>query len=331
MSGKVWSLILAAGEGTRLSSLTTTAAGLSVPKQFCSLRGGASLLEEALARGESVTSRHRVLAVVADYHRRWWEGPLWSLPPENVIVQPENRGTAAGLLLPLLHIVARDPRATVLVLPSDHFVLDEARLARTLQRAVQLADEDRRHVYLLGLAPLDADPELGYIVPSNRKGLLAAARVQRFVEKPAVEAARLLISEGALLNMFIIAASARALLRLYAARYPDLVAEMAEVVERDRLSTQDAAATHQLYPRLPTLDFSRHVLEGQEPWLRMVTAPDCGWSDLGTPRRVAETLARIGVRLSSDAAGAAYISLAEQYALQQRKVDSRVRIDRNHA
>jgi len=80
-----------------------------VPKQFCSLRGGASLLDEALARGEAVTSRSRVLAVVAGCHRRWWEGALRSLPPDNVIVQPENKGTAAGLLLPLLHIVTRDP------------------------------------------------------------------------------------------------------------------------------------------------------------------------------------------------------------------------------
>ena len=337
MSGsKVWSLILAAGEGTRLSSLTTTAGGLSVPKQFCSLRGGASLLEEALARGEAVTSRHRVLAVVAECHRRWWEGALRSLPPQNVIVQPENKGTAAGLLLPLLHIVLRDPGATVLVLPSDHFVHDEAGLAQALRLATRLAGEDRRHVFLLGLAPEDADTELGYIVPGRppedadtelgyivpgRRGGRAAAPVQRFVEKPAIDLARLLMSEGAMLNMFIIAASARALLRLYAARDPDFVAHMAEVVERDRLGTHDAAAARQLYPGLPTLDFSRHVLQGQEPWLRVLTIPDCGWSDLGTPRRVAETLARIGPRHLNGAAGSAYINLAEQQARQQRNVE----------
>ena len=316
--GKVWSLVLAAGEGTRLSSLTTTAGGVSVPKQFCSLRGGASLLEETLSRGEAATSRERVLAVVAEPHRRWWEGPLWSLPPENVIVQPENKGTAAGLLLPLLHIVGRDPHATVLVLPSDHFVEDEAGLLRILERATHLAGEDRRHVYLLGLAPRDADPELGYIVPATRISQ-TGARVQRFVEKPPLDTARLLMSEGALHNMFIIAASARALLRLYAARNPELLAQMAQVVEQDRRDTQDAAAAHLLYPRLPTLDFSRHVLEGQEPWLRVLTVQDCGWSDLGTPRRVAETLARIGARHSSGAAGRVCINLAEQHAWRQRK------------
>ncbi len=46
--GNTWALILAAGDGSRLSSLTTTANGQRVPKQFCSLRGGASLLEGAL-------------------------------------------------------------------------------------------------------------------------------------------------------------------------------------------------------------------------------------------------------------------------------------------
>jgi mannose-1-phosphate guanylyltransferase len=317
--GKVWSLILAAGEGTRLSSLTTTAEGLSVPKQFCSLRGGASLLDEALARGEAVTSRSRVLAVVAGCHRRWWEGALRSLPPDNVIVQPENKGTAAGLLLPLLHIVTRDPGATVLVLPSDHFVHDESGLAQSMRRAIRLAGEDRRHVFLLGLTPQDADPELGYIVP-GRQSARSAAPVRRFVEKPAIDTARLLMSEGAMLNMFIIAASARALLRLYAARDPQFLAHMAEVVGRDRLGTHDAAAARQLYPRLPTLDFSRHVLQGQEPWLRVVTVPDCGWSDLGTPRRVAQTLARVGLRHLSAAPGSAYINLAEQQALQERNV-----------
>jgi mannose-1-phosphate guanylyltransferase len=315
--GKVWSLILAAGEGTRLSSLTTTASGLSVPKQYCSLRGGASLLEETLARGEAVTPRHRVLAVVAERHRRWWAGPLSSLPPENVIVQPENKGTAAGLLLPLLHIVARDPAATVLVLPSDHFVHDEPGLALTLRRATRLGAEDRRYVYLLGLQPDDADPELGYIVPGRQTGL-AAAPVHRFVEKPAIELARSLMSEGAMLNMFIIAASARALLRLYAARDPELITHMAQVVERDRFDTHNAAAAHQLYPRLSTLDFSRHMLQGQEPWLRVLSVPDCGWSDLGTPRRVAATLARIGARHLGAESGSTHVNLAEQQARQQR-------------
>jgi mannose-1-phosphate guanylyltransferase len=118
--GNTWALILAAGQGTRLRSLTTTKEGFAVPKQFCSLCGGASLLEETLSRAETVATRSHIVTVVAAEHRRWWEPTLWTLPGENIVVQPQNKGTATGLLLPLLHILRRDPNATVAVLPSDH-------------------------------------------------------------------------------------------------------------------------------------------------------------------------------------------------------------------
>jgi hypothetical protein len=42
--------------------------------------------------------------------------------------------------------------------------------------------------------------------------------------------------------------------------------------------------------RLPTLDFSRDILMGEERLLRALPVPRCGWSDLGTPQRVAEAL-----------------------------------------
>lgn len=319
--GSLWALILAAGEGTRLSSLTTTAGGVSVPKQFCSLRGGASLMEDALARAGRVTAR--VLTVVASRHRRWWEGPTWSLPPDNIIVQPDNRGTAAGLLLPLLHLMHRDPGATVVILPSDHFVRDEAVLANALERASRLAREDRDHVFLLGLDPEEPDADLGYIVPAGRCAG-APAPVQHFVEKPRADTARRLIDAGALLNMFIIAASARALVSLYAARHSGLLAQMRDAVERDREHPQDAQAAHALYPLLPTLDFSRDVLQGQEPSLRVLEVPPCGWSDLGTPCRVGKTLSMIGSRprAFAGAAGEAFLNLAEQHSRQQSDAHS---------
>jgi len=316
-AANVWALILAAGEGSRLRGLTTTPGGLYVPKQFCSLQGGASLLEETLWRAESVAQRRHVVTVVAAQHRRWWEAPLWSAEPENVIVQPENKGTAPGLLLPLLHIVRRDPNATIVVLPSDHFVHKEGVLARGLQQAARLARIDHQHVYLLGLVPDEIDPELGYIVPHDRAAT-AAATVRQFVEKPSVDVARDLVRDGALWNVFILAASARALLGLYTARHPSLVADMSRAVEQDGDDSLLANAARALYPQLPTLDFSRDVVQGREPRLRVLTVPACGWSDLGTPQRVADTLNRIGKKSNpaQDPSHSAYLSLAAQHSRQ---------------
>jgi hypothetical protein len=58
-SSNRWVLILAAGSGTRLSSLTANGNGGPVPKQFCSLPGGVSLLDETLARAATIASPAR--------------------------------------------------------------------------------------------------------------------------------------------------------------------------------------------------------------------------------------------------------------------------------
>ena len=317
--GNTWALVLAAGEGTRLRSLTTTNEGFVVPKQFCSLRGGHSLLEETLLRAEAVAMRSHIVTVVAAEHRRWWEAPLWTLPAENVVVQPQNKGTATGLLLPLLHILCRDPNATVAVLPSDHLVCDESVLIHTLRQATELARVDDRWVHLLGAEPVQEDAELGYIVP-EKAGTTAASTVRRFVEKPAALVARELARTGALLNMFIMVATARAFLRLYARQHASLVTQLSEVVDQDRLCPPDCPAAERVYPMLKTLDFSHDILQGQESTLRVLKVPDCGWSDLGTPERVAEALARHEARDAREGAvpESAHLNLEKQHFRHRR-------------
>ncbi len=314
--GKTWVLVLAAGEGSRLRTLTTTANGTAIPKQFCSLRGGPSLLQEALRRAQAIAPCERICAIVAAQHRRWWEGPLWSLPAGNVIVQPDNRGTANGVLLPLLHILERDPEARIVLLPSDHHVRDEAVLARSLRQATARLESWQSDVLLLGLEPEDADPELGYIVPGCSAGH-RTFQVAQFVEKPLAAVARELIEQGALWNAFIIAATGRALLRMFERSHADIVMEMRGVVQHDRLDLNDAIAVVDLYARLPTLDFSRDIVKGHEASLQVLTVPPCGWSDLGTPKRVAETLRRIphdDLPLYDPVNSIAHLNLASQHA-----------------
>ena len=78
-----WALVLAGGSGTRLRSLTTLDRGVSVPKQYCSLNGGPSLLRHAVSRASMVVRADRVLVVVAESHRQWWQPELSELPAAN--------------------------------------------------------------------------------------------------------------------------------------------------------------------------------------------------------------------------------------------------------
>ena len=286
---RTWAIVLAAGEGRRLRELTTISSGISIPKQFCSLRGGPSLLREALRRAERLCGRERICTVVAQEHGRWWEPELAWLPARNVIVQPDNRGTGIGILLPLLHIMQRDPDAQITLLPSDHHVRDEVTLERSLRRAVGQLARHPAQAILLGIVPEEVDPGLGYIMPGEDDGF-GARTVAQFVEKPPAAVAGGLIAEGALWNAFIVAARAQALLDLFRRRYPGVVARMLTAVARDTDNPAEPAAARQLYELLPEIDFSRNIAAGAESSLRVLTVPACGWSDLGTPSRVARTL-----------------------------------------
>jgi mannose-1-phosphate guanylyltransferase len=287
-AGHNWALVLAAGDGSRLQALTMTASGVAIPKQFCSLGGEPSLLHDALRRARVVASPEQTCAIVAEYHRRWWQPLQLGIPAANVIAQPRNRGTATGILLPLLHIVHRDPEATLLVLPSDHYVRNEEILAGSLRAAMAEGARDPDHVILLGITPDEPDPELGYVVA---EGASSVGDVSEFVEKPTVAAARALIARGGVWNSFIFAANGQALVRAFEARCPDLVGEMRHIVTSMSPGMRDARLA-QLYEQLPALDFSRDILQRSPELLRVLTVPACGWSDLGTPRRVVETVSR---------------------------------------
>jgi mannose-1-phosphate guanylyltransferase len=310
----VWALVLAAGEGKRLRSLTTPASGMPIPKQFCSLHEGPSLLHEALCRARSVTFDARICAVVAEQHRRWWEPVLWPLPATNIIAQPENRGTAYGILLPLLHIAERDPTARLLILPSDHFVRDDAVLAVSMREALERLRGSQDETVLLGLEPERCDPGLGYIIPGSGDGS-GTLPVARFVEKPPALQARELIEHGALWNSFIIATTVQALLALFNRRIARHVIAMRTALRLDEHDPTAALAVAELYDRLAPLDFSRDILQGQEAHLRVLRVPPCGWTDLGTPERVACLLQARGPRRarSGRPSAAGQLSLAAQY------------------
>lgn len=285
--GNSWAVVLAAGDGSRLRQLTIDRFGTPVPKQYCSLLGGPSLLEMALVRAASVIPKQRITTIVAAKHRRFWQRPLSGFDRRNIIVQPRNCGTAAGVLLPLLTILRRDPFARIVFLPSDHYVEIEGVIANSMRKALDRCSGD--DIYLLGIAPDRADPQLGYLVPDS-DGDSHSASVIRFAEKPDYDTAVRLIERGSVWNSFIFVADGRALLRLIERRIPDVVRAMNAALGRDARQERATTEVEILYSYLQDMDFSSEILEGSEDLLRVVTVPYCGWSDLGTPERVARCI-----------------------------------------
>jgi mannose-1-phosphate guanylyltransferase len=282
-----WALVLAAGDGTRVSALTRDAGGMVVPKQFCRC-GGTTLLAQALSRAGRLVPPSRTVTVVAARHRAWWRPELEALPASHAVVQPDNRGTAAGVLLPLLSIARRDPRATVVLLPADHLVADEEVFAAASRAALRETARRERVVTLLGITPDHADGDYGWIVPADGRPF---GPVARFSEKPGAEAAAALQRSGGLWNSFVLAARASTLLSLYRGRLPALLRTLTEATELEARGRRGAVAA--AYATLPIADFSRDLLQGSEAWLRLLAVPPCGWDDLGTPERLARRACRL--------------------------------------
>lgn len=283
----IWAVVLAAGEGKRLSALTADETGRHVPKQFCSLRGGPSLFGLALARAGAVVPRDRVCAVMAKEHEHWWRQKPHELPPGNLIVQPRNRGTGNGVLLALSYILKRDPQARLIFLPADHHVLVEETLIQAMLSLLAAMPDKAREIFLLGLEPDDADPELGYIIP-QKANTSEAQGVRHFVEKPSRAVAGKLIQEGGLWNSAIFAAAGDRLMEMLAARFPENAQDINAATAKTADPANPSWALSHLYERIADVDFSRHILQLHGADLRVVPVPRCGWSDLGSPHRVTE-------------------------------------------
>jgi mannose-1-phosphate guanylyltransferase len=288
MSGSVWVIILAAGDGTRVRTLTRGVGGVPVPKQFYAAGGGCSLLRRTVKRAVRIASKDHIVPVVAADHSQWWRSELIDIPRKNIVVQPQNKGTAAGLLISALHILRQDPGITCLVvLPSDHYVRNEAVLHEGIQAAILASERNEDRIVLLGAQAQNDDLDYGWIVPCNRTTTMQSSNVAAFVEKPDPQAGEMLRQRGALINSFILASSARALWQQYLKTAPQLLHRLARCLAKDQ-HQWNALCT--LYDSLPALDFSRNILEPAPARLSVVPIPACGWVDLGTPERLVRHL-----------------------------------------
>jgi mannose-1-phosphate guanylyltransferase len=283
-----WAIVLAGGDGTRVRELTRAPNGDPIPKQYCTFGGERSLLRLALDRARGVVRPDHVITVVAEQHRAWWElelGRLDEFPAENVVVQPSNRGTAVGVLLGLARVVSRAGlTARVLVMPSDHFVGQEQTLLRHLQAGIVATRDDPSRVVLLGMTPEALDTEYGWIVSPDTTGGVARP-VVKFVEKPDAASSKGLMERGALLNSFIFVSRAATLLFLYRRVMPEVLRRFLPRLTRPNGWAR--GVLRRLYRTLPSRDFSRELLERCTDHLAVVPVPPCGWSDLGTPARLA--------------------------------------------
>lgn len=277
MESSLWSVVLAAGAGERLSRVTG-----GIPKQFWRPTGTKSLVEHTLARLTPICPGSRTVIVVSDHQRdhvrRWPDAEKQG----RIVFQPEERGTAAGVLFGLLSVLTAEPAAVVAVTPADHGVENPDAFRRGISKAV---DHVQRHggVVLFGVEPAAAQSDYGWISLADRR-VNVIQPVRSFVEKPPAEVARRLLKEGAVWNTLVIVARARELFRLCRRQLP--VIAPAFVAALTLPSGTREKFLRARYVEFPAHDLCRDVLMRASGLLAYTWPASIGWSDLGTPERL---------------------------------------------
>jgi mannose-1-phosphate guanylyltransferase len=226
--------------------------------------GSRSMLEHTFQRAEKLISADHLFTVVNQDHLRFPDvrRQLSNRPAGKVVVQPENKETGPGLLLPLIHLIKRYPDSTVVVFPSDHFIEESDLFMVHVELAFRAVERDPFGLILLGMEPSGAEPEYGYILPGQRvESLLASGvrEVSKFIEKPKPSSVRALILKGALWNTMVMVFKAEMLLDLVRRTAPTLFGFFDRIAEAVGTGSE-TDVVEEVYRQLEPVNFSQGLL-----------------------------------------------------------------------
>jgi mannose-1-phosphate guanylyltransferase len=290
---RLWTLILAGGDGRRLRGLVREVHGDERPKQFAAPDGGRTLLERTLDRAGLLAPPERAVVMVRNEHAAWLAGVQTGRGPMRWLFQPAERGTAVAILWGALWIAARDPRAVVAILPSDHHFSDEDAF---VDHVAAVAGTAGPEATILFGAPAAA-PEPGYgwieVCDAGRPRSDRLHRVRSFHEKPSPEEAAACFARGDLWNTLVVVSGVQRLVALVAATLPDVSGLLGPHGAR---GDDTGPAFTRAFTACEAADFSGRVLQQRPDALLVSPLPPVGWADWGTPARVLRSLREPGVR-----------------------------------
>lgn len=273
-------VILAGGAGTRFWPLSRR----QRPKQLMSVFGGQSMLQRTVERVLSLHPR-RILVVTNALQAAETARQLDYIKdaPIDIIAEPVGRNTAPAIGLAAAIIARHDSEAVMVVLPADHYIVDEERFRATLVRAQAAAGQGS--LVTLGIRPDRPETGYGYIEADESAGADGPWPVQRFVEKPSLaKALEFLSARNFYWNSGMFVWQARVILAEIGKHLPALYAGLMklEIPVGDWNPASLPAQIADLYNAIVGQSIDYGVME-KAAQTKVIPA-DFGWSDVGSWR-----------------------------------------------
>lgn len=270
---EVLPIILSGGSGTRLWPLSRE----TYPKQFLPLVGEHSMLQSTWLRAAPVAGQAPIV-VANEEHRFIAAEQLQQLgvKPASILLEPKGRNTAPAIAVAALEATKDGADPLLLVLPSDHVILDENAFQAAVKVAATAAEQGK--LVTFGIRPTSPETGYGYIKASGGDQVRP---VERFVEKPDLATAQGYLSSGEYFwnsGMFLFRASRYlAELRKFQPAIAEACTQAWTAAKRDadfiRLDKDAFAAS-------PSDSIDYAVMEKTAD--AVVVPLDAGWSDVGS-------------------------------------------------
>ncbi len=270
---------MAGGSGTRLWPRSRK----KQPKQFHSLTGENSLLQDTVSRLAPIMDREHVNIIANKSHTKQIREQLSELPLSNVVAEPIARNTAPAVGTMAVVLQERDPDAIMLVLPADHYISKGDDFMRVLNFAEEVIKSDPECLLTLGIKPTYPETgygyiEIGHVFKSSDSD--EVFWVKSFKEKPDLATAEHYVASWKYVwnsGMFVWKCST--ILDLFAKHAPEIYKGLMEY--KAALGTpEEEEAFQKVYKDLPSISVDYAIMEKAEKVL--VMPADIGWSDIGS-------------------------------------------------
>jgi mannose-1-phosphate guanylyltransferase len=273
-------IIMAGGVGSRFWPMSTA----QKPKQFLDvLNVGKTMLQQTVERFKNCCPIDHVFVVTSENYKTLVQEQLPDLDDSQILLEPCMRNTAPCIAYAVWKIKKRNPKANIVVSPSDHLVTDVIEFERVIEEGLAFTAQ---HAILLTLGMKPHKPETGYgyikQVPeaANGSSTNPIKKVEAFKEKPNFTVAQEYVVDGNYFwNAGIFIWSVSAIEKAIRSFLPE-VAAIFDSMETLLDTENEQAAIHDHFPTCPNISVDYGIMEHATNIY--VRPSDFGWSDMGT-------------------------------------------------
>jgi mannose-1-phosphate guanylyltransferase len=275
---------MAGGIGSRFWPMSRQ----NYPKQFLDiLNTGKTLIQWTFDRFASFIPKENIYVVTSNEYRDIVHKQLPEMPQENILGEPSRKNTAPCIAYISFKLQQKDPKASLIVAPADHLILDTKGFTKVCLEALSFVGKHNAFI-TLGIKPTYPNTGYGYIQHEQHSVSDNVYKVKTFTEKPNLELAKTFLASGDFLwNAGIFVWQVKNIIQAFEKYLPEMYDVFS--AEREKFNTpSEKSALEHIYPLCTNISIDFGIMEKADNVY--VIPSSFGWSDLGTWNSAYENL-----------------------------------------